>query len=284
MILDSHVHVWVQKPEIYPWQAIGGYVPQNEASAEMLLSVMDAAGVDGAVLVQPTPYGWDNRYLMDCVKRYPDRFRGVCLVDPLAASGAQALQRLVEEEDMRGVRINWTLQPDAVWQTNPHHRVVWETARDLGVPVCLQMTAQNFGLLGELAREYPQVKIVVDHLGRPVLGEQPASPSFVVFLELARLDNIYIKLSGLNYYSEEKAPYQDVWPLLQAVCREFGAARCMWGSDFPFVQEHWSYAELLATVQNKLQFEEAQLAGVLGGTAQKLWWQSGQPSELGGST
>ncbi len=91
MIIDSHVHVWVQQPEKYPWQPIGGYVPENEASVEMLLAVMDAAGVEGAVLVQPTPYGWDNSYLLDAAERYPDRFRCVCLVDPLDESRSAKL-------------------------------------------------------------------------------------------------------------------------------------------------------------------------------------------------
>ena len=31
MIVDSHLHVWVQKPDQYPWQPIGGYIPENEA-------------------------------------------------------------------------------------------------------------------------------------------------------------------------------------------------------------------------------------------------------------
>ena len=273
MILDAHVHVWVQNPDRYPWQVIGGYIPETEAPVEALLAVMDAARVDGAVLVQPTPYGWDNSYLLDCARRYPDRFRTVCLVNPLTEEGAVNLKCLVSEFRIAGVRINWNLHPTSIWQANPYHLSLWETISELNLPVCLQMTSDQIGLLAELAGKYPQVRIVIDHLGRPRRGGQPSDPAFAQFLGLAQRANIHVKLSGLNYYSDQQAPYRDVWQLVQSVYRQFGAQRCMWGSDFPFVQEHWSYQLLLSTVQQDWNISAADLEWVLGGTAFKLWWQ-----------
>ena len=272
MIIDSHVHVWVQDPEKYPWQPIGGYVPENEASVEMLLAEMDAASVDGAVLVQPTPYGWDNNYLLDAAGRYPDRFRCVCLVDPLDKAGPQSLQILVEEHHIAGIRINWHIQPVHVWRENVHHRALWAVANKMKVPICLQLTTEYLGFLGEMAEQY-DVPVVIDHLGRPRVGAQLNDSDFIDLLGLAAHQGIHIKLSGLNYYSGVAAPYRDVWPLIEAVCQQYGAQRCMWGSDFPFVQDHWSYAELLSTVKNQWHFSEEQLDWVLGGTARSLWWK-----------
>ena len=272
MKLDSHVHVWVQQPEQYPWQPIGGYVPENEASAEMLLAEMDAAGVDGAILVQPTPYGWDNSYLLDAAANYPERFRCVCLVDPLEKTGPQALQQLVEEHRIAGIRINWHIQPVHVWRENAHHSALWAVANKLCVPICLQLTPEHLGFLGEMAERHG-VPMVIDHLGRPREGAKPDDADFTDLLALAAHENIYVKLSGLNYYSGQKAPYRDVWPLIQAVVERFGAQRCMWGSDFPFVQDHWSYGGLLSTVQNDWKLDAEQLEWVLGGTANRLWWQ-----------
>jgi len=273
MILDSHVHVWVQQPEAYPWQPIGGYVPENEAPAEMLLSEMDAAGVDGAVLVQPTPYGWDNSYLLDAASRYPERFRTVCLVDALDKAGPQNLHRLVGEHQIAGIRINWHIQPVHVWQENTHHRALWAVASKLGVPVCLQLTPDYLDFLGEAAEQYG-IPVVIDHLGRPAVGAQPNDAGFSDLLDLAAHKNVHVKLSGLNYYSGEGAPYRDVWPLIRAVVERFGAQRCMWGSDFPFVQDHWSYGGLLSTIRKDWQLEPGQLEWVLGGTARRLWWRS----------
>jgi L-fucono-1,5-lactonase len=272
MIIDSHVHVWVQHPEKYPWQPIGGYVPENEASVEMLLAVMDTAGVGGAVLVQPTPYGWDNSYLLDAAERYPDRFRCVCLVDPLDENGSDALRRLVDERQIAGIRINWNIQPVEVWLTNAHHHALWKTACELAVPICLQLTPEYLRLAGDMAEEYCG-QMVVDHLGRPNTSAHSSDPQFMQLLALAAYKNVYVKLSGLNYYSDGQAPYRDVWPLIEAVCEGFGAQRCMWGSDFPFVQDHWSYDGLLSTIKKDWHLSPEQLDWVLGTTARNLWWQ-----------
>ena len=271
MIIDSHVHVWVQQPEKYPWSPIGGYVPESEAPAEALLSLMDAAGVESAVLVQPTPYGWDNSYLLDAAKRFPNRFRCVCLVDPMAEDAPQILSQLVEQHGIAGIRINWHIKPVEVWQTDVHHRALWQTVSRLGLPVCLQLTPKYFDLLREMVEEF-DLRVVIDHLGRPKTAASLEDVQFVKLLDLAQDDRIYVKLSGLNYYSGESSPYRDVWPLLKTVYDRFGAQRCMWGSDFPFVQDHWSYAGLLDTVRNGWQFDADGMAWVLGGTALNLWW------------
>ncbi len=273
MIVDAHVHVWVQNPAQYPWQPIGGYIPESEAPVEKLLSIMDANGVDGAVLVQPTPYGWDNRYLLDCARNYPDRFRSVCLVDPYSEMGSRSLQALVENHQAQGIRINWNLKPAAEWQNNTHHAVLWETASKLNIPICLQMTSEMTDLLRDFAGRFSKVNIVIDHLGRPKQAVRPTDPDFVDFLNLSQFPNLYVKLSGLYYYSSQSAaPYQDVLPLVQAVFRQYGAQRCLWGSDFPFIEERWSYAAMLEAVKNDWSMTAAELNWVLGGTAYSLWW------------
>ena len=94
MQIDSHVHVWIHDPA-YPW-APGAKPPPDSASAEQLLALMAAHGTEKTVLVQVIHYKWDNRYTADCLKRYPDRFEGVCRVDPESPTAADDLSRWVE--------------------------------------------------------------------------------------------------------------------------------------------------------------------------------------------
>ena len=76
MIVDTHVHVWSDDADRYPWHQTLAHVPipTYPAPAENLLAAMDDAGVSHAVLVQPSVYGSDNRYLCDCLDRWPGRF------------------------------------------------------------------------------------------------------------------------------------------------------------------------------------------------------------------
>ena len=275
MIIDSHLHVWTQQTERYPWQPIGDYIPENEASVEQYIALMDREGVDRAVLVQPTPYGWDNSYLLDSAAAYPSRFRTVGLVDPLSEAGAERLEELVAK-GMNGIRLNWHLQPVEVWEESPHHFRLWERAQQLDVPICLQMTLDYTRLVRRMALNFSGVRIVIDHLAKPPKGCLPGDSAFQSFLKLSQYPNLYLKLSGMNYYAQESAPYQDTWPLLQAAKANFGSQRCMWGSDFPFVIEHWTYLDLLKTLKTRLGFSQVDLEWILGKTARMLWWKEAE--------
>jgi predicted TIM-barrel fold metal-dependent hydrolase len=269
MKIDSHLHLWVNDPENYPWQPIGGYVPEGSASLARYLEVMDNNGVDRAVLVQPTPYGWDNAYLLDCKKSDPDRFRAVVLVDPLSGSASEDLKSLVDL-GADGLRVNLQLRPLAEWKGESFYALMGACA-DLQMPVCFQTTPDYLGLIGEIAEQF-SIPFVIDHLGRPETGCDPSHLAFRKLLNLSDHPNVFVKLSGMNYYSNEAAPYRDTWPLLQAVKDRFGSEHCLWGSDFPFVEDHWTYAENLALYGEMLGFGDADLEWVLGRTAGSIWW------------
>ena len=99
-IIDSHLHVWdgtAAGKDPGPMRV--GYSPQASASVELFRDYMDEAGVQKAVFVQPWFYHWDNSYMAACIGRDPDRFRGVCVIDP---RGPGAPAELKEWRD-RGV-------------------------------------------------------------------------------------------------------------------------------------------------------------------------------------
>src|SRR6266700_2069821 len=80
LLIDSHVHVWKHDPA-FPF-AKEAHPPAEDASVEMLLDLMKANGVSRTVVIQVIHYRWDNRYLADVLKRYPQTFKGVCRVNP----------------------------------------------------------------------------------------------------------------------------------------------------------------------------------------------------------
>ena len=71
-IIDPHVHVWANDPA-FPWPAENANPPAEDRTAEDLLALMDANGVEKTVLVQVIHYRWDNSYIAHVVKKYPDR-------------------------------------------------------------------------------------------------------------------------------------------------------------------------------------------------------------------
>jgi predicted TIM-barrel fold metal-dependent hydrolase len=269
VIIDAHLHLWVNEPEIYPWSPIGGYIPEREAPLSRYVQIMDENGLDGAVLVQPTPYGWDNTYLLACKKSNPDRFRAVVLVDPLSDRAAKTLETLVEL-GADGLRINLHLQPIHHWE-NAAFFALLDRCAVLHLPVCLQTTPDYLDFIAEFAAAY-DTQFIIDHLGRPKTSSTPGDEEFIRLLQLAAFQNVYVKLSGMNYYSAEPAPYRDTWPLLSAVKGRFGAEHCLWGSDFPFVEEHWTFKQNLCLIREVLGFTEDDLDWILGKSARNIWW------------
>jgi predicted TIM-barrel fold metal-dependent hydrolase len=249
-VIDGHVHVWVLDPERYPWQQTLAQVPIPDmaASAEDLLGHMDSAGVERALLLQPSVYGWDNSYLCDSADRYPDRFGAVCLVDPRAPGAGDDLRYWCRERGCCGVRVNLIEDGDSDWLTAPGQQGLWEAVGELGIPVSLQMRPDHAAGVRKLARAYPAIRFIADYLGRQAAHDGTGATAL---RQLSAEQNVSAKLLAAGQDSDERYPFRDLWPLYQAAVEAFGASRIMFGTEFPHVMAHCRYeeaAQLLSTL------------------------------------
>jgi predicted TIM-barrel fold metal-dependent hydrolase len=74
--------------------------------------------------------------------------------------------------------------------------------------------------------------VVIDHIGRidPAQGVEQAP--FRALLELARRDNVWIKLSGADRLTHQPGRYDDVVAFAHSLLR-IAPERLLWGSDWP---------------------------------------------------
>ena len=77
------------------------------------------------------------------------------------------------------------------------------------------------------------------------------SGGFRRLLELASSGRYFVKISGLVKCSRASYPWDDSWPFVDALLEAFMPDRCMWGSDWPFLQapERIDYGLILALVE-----------------------------------
>ena len=200
---------------------------------------MDANGVNGALIVQPINHKYDHSYVLDAMKSYPDRFKGMMLHDP-SLDEEKAVEQL---EDLAlkgfvGVRFNpylWPKLGDSKWSTMSEGPglAVYKRCAELHIPVGI-MCFQGLGLhhddLLALLEKSPDTKMILDHFGFTSVED---SDNFEKLLELAKYSNVYVKISALFRLGDE-SPFTRVqqerfMPILKA----FGASRLMYGSDFP---------------------------------------------------
>jgi predicted TIM-barrel fold metal-dependent hydrolase len=150
---------------------------------------------------------------------------------------------------------------------------LWEAIAETGTIVCVLHADTDVSRLHGLLKRFSPVKVVIDHLNNPVPGEGLHQSRFQAYLELASLPSVYVKLSGFHHWCQDRYPYRDGMPYIEAAVRAFGADRCMWGSDYPHVLAGCGYVRNRNFLPREGMFlSRDELETIMGGTAERLWF------------
>jgi predicted TIM-barrel fold metal-dependent hydrolase len=100
----------------------------------------------------------------------------------------------------------------------------------------------------ELALDFPDTLIILNHLGLPAdRSEAGLSGWRAAMSRLAQAPNVRVKLSGICVPGQRWTPELNGWIVQQAIDL-FGAHRCMWASNFPVDGLVASFAEILRSM------------------------------------
>ena len=269
-MIDTHVHVVSHDEAAYPLDPrplSGPWYREAPHSAEELLALMDASGVDCAVLVQGVgAYSYDNRYAADSARRHPERFASACCVDAEASDAAEALARWLDA-GMHGVRL-FAIGSDGAWLADERGAPLWKLARERGAHVIVTVLTPQLPHLALALARYPDIAVSLDHCGFPELASSDGSGAEPL-LALAHHAGLHLKVS--THVLDAAGNVGDAAEFVAVLARSFGAERLMWGSDFCQTHDR-SYAELVALGRRAFSgLSEAEREAALGGTALRLW-------------
>ena len=270
--IDSHVHVWKHDPQ-YPFAA-GAKVPPEDASAEMLLDLMRANGVEHTVIIQVSHYKWDNSYLAGVLRRYPKQFRGVCRVNPEDPAAPDHLTRLTEVDGFHGVRLSPAEGPQGDWIRGPLMPRLWRRCADLKVPMTLLIPVTRLPDIHSLIEANPDLQVVIDHMADSPVDEPQ---KLELLLALGKYPNVFVKISHMWSLSRQPYPYLDAQAQAQRLYKVFGADRLMAGTDWPISASQVRYGEAVALYRDHLNFlAPTDKIHVLSEAVQKVWPFSGR--------
>jgi predicted TIM-barrel fold metal-dependent hydrolase len=141
------------------------------------------------------------------------------------------------------------MSEQADWLDDPKSYPAWTYASDLGVSICLQMSAKAIPQAVRMAERFPKVRIILDHCARPDLADGPPYDAAASLFGLARHSNIFLKLTPRIFAESRrgKATPETFFPRLVS---EFGASRIAWGSNYP--SSEGSLPQLLTAAQQSL--------------------------------
>src|ERR1700722_19947976 len=252
---------------------------QLHASADLpvetLLELMDAVGVDAAMLVQTISAPVESAdYLVDMARKH-GRFRvvglareGMGVVDPSSKDVAGQIARWTAEPEVIGVRVVILNDYDEARLREGVYDPVLRGAEDQDVTL-FWFSANLFDQIDRVATEYPQLRLVVDHLGLPPTPTDNPFQHLGGLLSLARHPNVVVKCTGTPALSHEPFPFRDLWPHIRRIVDEFGIERLMWGSDI--TRCNHPYEEAIGYLRDTSLLSPSDRTAILGGSLRRLF-------------
>ncbi len=274
--IDIHPHIISDDETRYPPAPLFGkrseWSQERPTTVETLIAAMDHAGVAKAAVVHSsTTYGFDNSYVVDGCAQYPDRLVAVGSVDVLQPDAPERI-RAWTQRGLAGLRLftgGSTKEFDPSELDDPRSFPAWDVCAELGLTMCIQTGAIGLPQVTAMAKRFPSVNIILDHLGRPEVADGVPYAAAQSLFNLAPLENIYLKLTPRIFGDVQKgnASADTFFP---RVVEAFGAKRMAWGSNFP--TSPGALADILATAQAGLScLDEEDRAWIFGKTAQHLY-------------
>jgi len=289
MIIDAHTHIFERAPGS-PVAGAGvrrGFPRDAAFRLEALLDEMDRATVERAVLLQGPYYGEANAYVLDSVRRHPQRLLAAACVDPWE-QGRDEITALLQGSPFRALKLECS-EPTGLFGchpaatlADPDLRWLWDLLADLGLVLTVDLgtpgsRSYQTGALRQIADEHPGLKIVVAHLGQPPRagsGGHGLRTRWEEQIELGRLPNVWFDCAALPaYFADEGYPYPSAGRWLRVAMDRIGPGKVMWGSDIPGLLRHATYPQLVAMAGLHAAFlAPADRARFLSGTARRVYW------------
>lgn len=259
-LLDTHAHLISDQWDTYRARPFTPDLPVPErpdftVTAEQLLALMNEHDVDHACLVQRGHvYGYDNSYILDSARRFPDRFHPIVILDTQDPQAPATYRRLVREDGVAGFRMAnsrpWIL--DTGWMSSPTAMMIWQACADLGTPMTLIVFDNQLSyvlpLIKLIAEKFPDLPVILDHGAMPYgmsqyelalrerAGEtvvMPPPPDYGIdgtIAIFADVPNVCFKITEINMERLVKANVGSAG-LIRRMVDVFGPDRLVWGSD-----------------------------------------------------
>jgi len=278
MICDCHVNIWNQE-HVKPCfsRQLARVRPGSvgmRADADTIYEAMRP--VDKAIIFS-LRYGdsigieGDDDVTAAAVRKYPDKFIGFAYADPRRDRCLDDLRRSVEELGLKGVKFGPIY--NRVPLDDPRLDPVYRFCIDNDLPLTLHMgTTYPRDCPADLGRpiyvepvalRYPELKIVMAHLGHPWFEE--------CIIIVRKQPNVYADISALHY-----RPWQFYNMLITA--QEYRSAdKLYFGTDFPFAEVAESITGLkeinhLVEGTNLPRVSDETIDSILYANPLNAWW------------
>jgi L-fuconolactonase len=278
--VDAHHHVWDLAARDQPWTADFPALHRS-FSIDDLTPLLRRSNVHSTLIVQTLNVAEETPELLALAKEC-DAVAGVVgWVDLTREEVRQDLDRLramTGGEYLVGIRHVALLEEDENWLCLPSVLEGLGAVEESGLTYDLLIRHQQIPAAIEAVKSRLGLKFVLNHIGNPGIGTREIEPWRSQLQQLARYENVAVKLSGLVTSANHSQANPSRWrvkdfePFVDVVLSAFGAERVMFGSDWPVCLISATYAEVVGVAsQLTANLSSAERDLIFGQTA-KAWY------------
>ena len=268
-IIDSHVHLLNPKNLDYSWTRNAPSL-NRQVLPDHLMETADPVKIDKFVFVEVDvdfPQHLEEAAWIEGLAHSDGRVAGMVAALPLERGKAveAELDQLHRHKSLRAVRRLIQNQPDPEFCIRPDFIAALKllTPHDLAFDICILHHQMPNAI--KMVRQCPEVRFVLDHIGKPAIKAGIFDPWRQHLKELAALPNVHCKISGVateadhrNWTREQLRPY------IAHAIETFGFDRVMYGGD-------WHVLELAGTYPQWVEIVDWVVEGATAEEKRKLF-------------
>src|SRR5574344_358321 len=249
-IIDAHSHLWLKQDTIVNGcqiksmkngrslfmgeerQMLPPFMIDGRNTADIFLSNMDYARVSAAVVTQEFIDGFQNDYLENVSKSYPERFFVFGMCEFRRKGFLKEAEQLINR-GFKGIKIPAArlLLPEGRVMLNSDEMMAMckmMERKDVILGIELAEGETQLGEMKEIIEECPNLKVIIGHFG--MVGRD----GWMEQIKLADSSNIFIECGGITWlYNDEFYPFPSAVKAIRKAADEVGIDKLMWGSDYP---------------------------------------------------
>jgi L-fuconolactonase len=274
LTIDSHQHFWQLGRFNYDWLNAPDKAPlRRDFLPADLKPLIDRAGVDRTIVVQTQHNIEENRWALQLAKENPFIAGVVGWVDLASPMCADQLQEFKHHPKFVGIRHITQDEPDENFIVRDDVLGGLKVLELERVPFDLLFYVQHLRHAATLAKQFPELPMVIDHLAKPHIKQGRTDDWREHFVAAAKYPNVFCKLSGMVTEADWKhwTPAQ-LKPYVHTALECFGPERLMYGSDWPVCTLAGSYDRVIGALRELLAtLSPTEQALIFGGTAAKFY-------------
>jgi L-fuconolactonase len=274
-IIDTHLHVWDLDRSPYSW--LGPQVPQwnRTFTFDEVAPQLEQNRVDAVILVQADDDDRDTDLMLEVAAARPEVV-GVVAYIPLErpAEAAARLEVLQANPYVVGIRNLTHDRADPDWVLRPDVDETLGLIEQAGLPWDhVAVLPRHLEHVATISERHPDLRIVIDHLAKPPIGEDSAEPWWTLIGIAAQNSLVHAKISGL-YPGADPASWtvEGLRPFVDRALEVFGSSRLMYGGDWPVSIPAGGYGPVLDGLRTVLaDLPEADAEHLWSGTARRVY-------------